>query len=394
MQFDLLQRHVLDRLARELPPAITYHNVEHTQNVMAAARRLGIAENCAPDDLMLLQTAALLHDIGFVQSHIDHEKAGADIARQLLPQFGYDTRQTETVCQTIMATRLPQNPKNKLGELLCDADLYYLGTTDYQKYADALYREFHALGIVTSEAEWIARQKNFLKTHRYFTASAQTALETVKQQNLIHLQNMTTTSTPHKSNPAELLQDALLTIAGVIIATFALKGFMVPNHFFDGGITGISLLVHEIYHVNLNIVIFLFNLPLIAIGYVTVGKRFAIRTLLSVVLLGICLEFLPVIQMTSDKLLISIFGGVFMGIGVGLVMRAGAALDGIEVLALYTLKKTSFTITEIILGLNIVIFAVAAFQFGIETALYSILTYFAATRSIDYVVEGLQAFTG
>ena len=98
--------------------------------------------------------------------------------------------------------------------------------------------------------------------------------------------------------------------------------------------------------------------------------------------------------MTSDKLLISIFGGVFMGIGVGLVMRAGAALDGMEVLALYTLKKTSFTITEIILGFNILIFSVAAFKFGIETALYSILTYFAATRSIDYVVEGLQAFTG
>lgn len=93
-------------------------------------------------------------------------------------------------------------------------------------------------------------------------------------------------------------------------------------------------------------------------------------------------------------LLVTIFGGVFLGIGIGLVMRAGAALDGIEVLALYTLKRTSFTISEIILGLNVLIFSIAAFKFGIETALYSILTYFAATRSIDYVVEGIQAFTG
>ncbi|MBK8141332.1 MAG: YitT family protein [Chitinophagaceae bacterium] len=191
-----------------------------------------------------------------------------------------------------------------------------------------------------------------------------------------------------------MVQDLLLMIAGVVMAGFALKGFLVPNHFFDGGITGISLLIHEIYHVNLAIVIILLNLPLIIISYFSVGSRFAYRTLVSVILLGICLFLLPDLDLTSDKLLISIFGGVFLGIGIGLIMRVGAALDGIEVLALYTLKRTSFTITEIILGINILIFSIAAFRFGIETALYSILTYFAATRSIDYVVEGLQAFTG
>jgi uncharacterized membrane-anchored protein YitT (DUF2179 family) len=111
-------------------------------------------------------------------------------------------------------------------------------------------------------------------------------------------------------------------------------------------------------------------------------------------MLGLSLTLIPDVALTSDKLLISLFGGVFLGIGIGLVMRAGAALDGIEVLALYTLKRTSFTITEIILGINVLIFAVAAFQFGIETALYSVLTYFSATRCIDYVVEGIQAHTG
>jgi uncharacterized membrane-anchored protein YitT (DUF2179 family) len=153
-------------------------------------------------------------------------------------------------------------------------------------------------------------------------------------------------------------------------------------------------LIHEISHYNLGIVIVLMNFPLIAASYFTVGKKFAFRTLVSVILLGVCLLLIPNYAITADKLLISIFGGVFLGIGIGLVMRAGAALDGIEVLALYTLKKTSFTITEIILGINIVIFAIAGFKFGIETALYSILTYFAATRSIDYVVSGLEAYTG
>ena len=133
---------------------------------------------------------------------------------------------------------------------------------------------------------------------------------------------------------------------------------------------------------------------MIIVSYFSVGKSFAFKALLSVILLGVALILVPDFALTEDKLLISIFGGVFLGIGVGLVMRAGAALDGIEVLALYTLKRTSFTITEIIMGINIFIFTIAAMRFGIETALYSILTYFAATRSIDYVVEGLQAYTG
>jgi uncharacterized membrane-anchored protein YitT (DUF2179 family) len=141
-------------------------------------------------------------------------------------------------------------------------------------------------------------------------------------------------------------------------------------------------------------VILLFNLPLIIVSYYTIGQRFAVRTLMAVILLGICLMLIPMYALTADKLLICIFGGAFLGIGIGLIMRTGSALDGIEVLAVYTLKRTSFTITEIILGINIIIFTIAGFRFGIETALYSILTYFTATRCIDYVVEGLQAYTG
>ncbi|TMI65887.1 MAG: YitT family protein [Bacteroidetes bacterium] len=197
-----------------------------------------------------------------------------------------------------------------------------------------------------------------------------------------------------KLTTSEILQDAAFMIAGSVVASFALKSFLVPNNFFDGGVTGISLLVHHEFHLNLALMIIAFNLPLVLVSYFSVGKSFAVKMFLAVVLLGVSLQLLPEYALTKDKLLISIFGGVFLGIGIGLVMRAGTALDGIEVLALFTLKRTSFTISEIILAINVLIFTIAGIGIGIENALYSILTYFCATRCIDYVVEGLQAYTG
>ncbi|GAA4780722.1 YitT family protein [Olivibacter ginsenosidimutans] len=189
------------------------------------------------------------------------------------------------------------------------------------------------------------------------------------------------------------IRDSLYVIAGILFCGFALKGFLVPNRFFDGGITGISLLIHEIYHVNIAYVIVLANLPLIIMGAFQVNKKFALKTLLCAILLGICLLYVPYPTITSDKLLVSIFGGVFMGVGIGLSMRGGCALDGIEVLALYTLKRSSFTISEIILGINIVIFLIAALHLGLPTALYSILTYYTASRAINFVIEGVEEYT-
>jgi uncharacterized membrane-anchored protein YitT (DUF2179 family) len=197
-----------------------------------------------------------------------------------------------------------------------------------------------------------------------------------------------------KQNHIITLGETLFMIIGVVLAATALHRFLVPNHFFDGGITGISLLVHELYHFNLAATLCLFNFPLIVLAYYIVGKSFAYRTFIISILLGVALYFIPCAAITQDKLLISVFGGVILGLGAGLIMRSGAALDGIEVLALYTLRKTSFTIAEIILGINTIIFSIAAFAFGVETALYSILTYFAASRTIDYVVEGIQSYTG
>jgi uncharacterized membrane-anchored protein YitT (DUF2179 family) len=190
------------------------------------------------------------------------------------------------------------------------------------------------------------------------------------------------------------LIDIAYTVIGILFCGFALKGFLIPNAFFDGGVTGISLLLHELYHFPIALVIVLVNLPFIVMGAFQVSRNFAMRTLIAVIGLGLCLAFVEYPQITSDKLLVSIFGGVFMGIGVGLAIRGGCALDGIEVLALYTGKRISFTISEIILGINIIIFLIAAVELGLPTALYSILTYYTASKTISFVIEGLEEYTG
>lgn len=190
------------------------------------------------------------------------------------------------------------------------------------------------------------------------------------------------------------IQDTIYIVLGILFSAFAMKSFLVPNHFLDGGVTGISLLGHEVYHWNLGLLLILTNLPFIIMGAFQISKGFAFKTLLAVIGLAICLQFITFPTITSDKLLISMFGGFFLGIGIGLAMRGGCAIDGLEVLALYTLKKTSFTVTEVIMAMNIVIFLSAGLHFGIETALYAMLTYYIAMRTIDYVIEGMEAYTG
>lgn len=396
MQYEQAYLFLIGKLEKELPSWLTYHNASHTKSVIAAAEHLAKAEQVEEKELLLLKTAALFHDAGFLENHEKHEELSCKLAKKFLPQFGYSDIDIETICEMIMATRLPQSPKTELAKYLCDADLFYLGANEYEAYTDKMFVEFKKTGFVKTKAEWELKQADFLSSHHYFTKTAKAENDSQKNIELQKIKSAIRAKSGHTHKPglAENIQDACFILMGVVIASFALKEFLVPNHFFDGGITGLSLLTHELYHFNLAVVIMVFNLPLVIVSYFTVGKSFAIKTFISVILLGLCLLLLPGYPLTSDKLLISIFGGVFLGIGIGLVMRAGAALDGIEVLALYTLKRTSFTITEIILGINILIFTIAALKFGIETALYSILTYFAATRTIDYVVEGLQAYTG
>lgn len=191
-----------------------------------------------------------------------------------------------------------------------------------------------------------------------------------------------------------LIQDILYIGLGILFSAFAMKSFLVPNHFMDGGVTGLSLFGHEVFHWNLGFLLIATNLPFIIMGAYQINTTFAIKTSIAVVGLALALQYINFPTITSDNLLVSMFGGFFLGLGIGLAMRGGCAIDGIEVLALYTLKKTSFTITEVILAMNVVIFLSAGFHFGLETALYAMLTYYVAMRTIDYVIEGLEAYTG
>lgn len=190
------------------------------------------------------------------------------------------------------------------------------------------------------------------------------------------------------------LQSVLLAGFGVFAAGFGLKGFLLPNRFIDGGVTGVSLLVTEVSGWPLPLLIVLINIPFIALGYRQIGRSFAVRSILAIAGLAIVVAFVPYPVITSDKLLIAAFGGFFLGAGIGLAIRGGAVLDGTEVLAIYLNRKTGMTVGDVILLFNIVIFSVAAHLMGIEVALYAILTYLAASKTVDFVVEGVEEYIG
>lgn len=168
---------------------------------------------------------------------------------------------------------------------------------------------------------------------------------------------------------------------------------MIPNHFLDGGVTGISILVEEVFHIPFSISLILFNLPFIYLGYKKIGKTFSVNAFIAVVLLAVLMTFITFPQVTNDKVLIAVFGGFFIGLGIGLVIRGGGVIDGLEIIAHYTNKKIGFSTGEIIMSFNTLLFIGAAFEFGIETAMYSILVYYTAMKTSDYVVDGFEEFT-
>jgi len=188
-------------------------------------------------------------------------------------------------------------------------------------------------------------------------------------------------------------KNLLHIIAGSGLAVLAMKGFMIPNRFLDGGMTGIAILLHEMFHINISILVIALNLVFIYLGYRNIGKTFAVQTTIAVLILSVGLLFIDINPITTDKLLIAIFGGILMGSGVGVVIRGGGVIDGAEVIAVFTRRKVGFSNSEIIMLINCIIFAVAALEFGIETAMYSVITYFTATRATNYVVDGIEEFT-
>lgn len=185
-----------------------------------------------------------------------------------------------------------------------------------------------------------------------------------------------------------------LIALGILSAAFGLKGFLLSSRFIDGGVTGVSMLLSEAAGVPLALLIPLINLPFIALGYRQVGRRFAAKSAAAIAGLALCLAFVHFPDVTPDRLLTAVFGGFFIGAGIGLAIRGGAVLDGTEVAALLVSKRSSLLrVGDVILILNVFIFSAAAFLLGVETALYSILTYFAASRTIDFLLHGLEEHT-
>ncbi len=190
------------------------------------------------------------------------------------------------------------------------------------------------------------------------------------------------------------MKDALLLSLAVVLASVGLKGFLLPNQFLDGGVTGISLLIQAKWGWDLSVLILILNVPFVFLGYKQVNLMFAIKSALAIVALAILVHVIHIPVVTNDKLLISVFGGVFLGGGIGFAMRGGGVIDGTEVLAVTISRKSTLTVGDFITVFNIVLFFVAAWVFDIERAMYSILTYFAASKTVDFIINGWEEYIG
>lgn len=189
-------------------------------------------------------------------------------------------------------------------------------------------------------------------------------------------------------------KDGVFIIIGILLAGFGLESFLLPSNFIDGGATGISLLLSELLKWPLYLIIPVINIPFILLGYRQISRVFTYRAAMGIVGLAICLAMVHYPTVTNDKLLVAVFGGFFLGAGIGFAMRGGGVLDGTEVLGIYLSRKTSSTIGDIIMVINVIIFSVAAWLLSIETALYSMLTYLAASKTVDFIIEGIEEYTG
>jgi uncharacterized membrane-anchored protein YitT (DUF2179 family) len=188
--------------------------------------------------------------------------------------------------------------------------------------------------------------------------------------------------------------DFVLIVLGIFSAGFGLKGFLLSSHFIDGGVTGVSMLGSSVLGWPLSILILVINLPFIALGYRQISRAFALKSMLAIGGLGLVLAFVKFPDVTPDKLLTAVFGGFFIGAGIGLAIRGGAVLDGTEIAALLISKSSHILkVGDVILVLNVFIFSAAAFFLGIESALYSMLTYFAASKTVDFLIHGVEEYT-
>ncbi len=184
MKFEKAKDFILTKLEQELPEVLYYHNTGHILDVYDAVVRYAAAAGLSAEDILLLKTAALFHDSGFIIRAKGHEELSCDFARQYLPGFDYDESQISKICGMIMATKIPQSPQNKHEEIIADADLDYLGRDDFFEISDKLYKELYHSGIVGSEEEWNKIQVKFFEDHHYFTDSVIELRQAKKMENL------------------------------------------------------------------------------------------------------------------------------------------------------------------------------------------------------------------
>jgi len=187
----------------------------------------------------------------------------------------------------------------------------------------------------------------------------------------------------------------ILILMGILSAGMGVKGFLLSSRFIDGGVTGISMLIAEITGAPLSILIFVINIPFLLLGYKRLGMSFAVKSMASIAGLSLCLALVHFPDVTHDKLLTAVFGGFFIGVGIGLAIKGGAVLDGTEIAALLLSKQTQLLkVSDVILLLNVIIFTLALFFLGVESALYSILTYLSASKMVDFILNGIEQYTG
>ncbi|MCB0396031.1 MAG: YitT family protein [Flavobacteriales bacterium] len=190
------------------------------------------------------------------------------------------------------------------------------------------------------------------------------------------------------------VKDFLLVTSGIFLAAFGFKGFLLTNNFIDGGATGVSLLLAALTDIPLHYLIIGVNAPFILLGAKVVNKAFAFKTALAISGLAICLALVEFPNVTNDNLLVAVFGGFFLGAGIGFAIRGGAVIDGTEVLAIFLGRKFGVTIGDVIIVINALIFAAAAYLLGVDIALYSMITYLAASKTLDFIVEGIEEYIG
>jgi uncharacterized membrane-anchored protein YitT (DUF2179 family) len=186
----------------------------------------------------------------------------------------------------------------------------------------------------------------------------------------------------------------LLISLGVGAASIGLKGFLLPNDFLDGGAMGLSLLAQIVTDVDLSLLIVLINIPFLVLGIRQISRTFALKSSLAIVALSVVVYFIQIPPVTDDKLLISVFGGFFLGAGIGFAIRGGAVIDGTEVLAIFVSRRASLTVGDFIAIFNVVLFTGAIFLINVETAMYSMLTYFAASKTVDFIINGIEEYIG